>query len=204
MNGWVDKLLNIPPWLALLVIGVLCLGEAALFFGFVLPGETAVMIGGVLASYDRLALWLVLVVVISTAIVGDSIGYEVGRKVGPRLLTLGPLKHHDGKVAGAQRYLRERGGRAVLIGRFTAFLRAIMPGLAGVSRIPYGRFLAFNALGAVIWGGGCVVLGYLAGKSFARVAHDVGLGSAALVGVVVVLALLAWHFGRRRSRGAEE
>lgn len=199
MSQWVDKLLSIPPWVALLVIGGLCLGEAALFFGFVLPGESAVIVGGVLASYDKVALWLVLVVVIVTAIAGDSIGYEVGRKLGPRLLSLGPLKHHQEKVASAQDYLRRRGGRAVLLGRFTAFLRAIMPGLAGVSRIPYPRFLAFNALGAVTWGGGCVILGYFAGKSFDRVSHDLGLGSAVLAGLVILAVAVGWHLRRRRE-----
>jgi membrane-associated protein len=188
-----DTLLDVPPWLALLIIAGLVFGEAALFFGFVLPGETAVVYGGVLADAGKVSVLVVLVVVIASAIVGDSVGFEVGRKLGPRLVRAPVLRNHTERLEAAQAYLRRRGGRAVVAGRFTAFLRAVMPALAGASRMEYRRFLAFNALGGVMWGTACVLLGYFAAHSINRVTHYLGLTSAAIVVVIVVGLMWAWH-----------
>ncbi len=195
----VDVILGVTPWVALVIIAVLVFGEAALFFGFVLPGETAVVYGGVLANAGRVSLFVVLAVVIAAAIVGDSIGFEVGRKLGPRLVRAPILRNHPERIGEAQDYLRRRGGRAVVAGRFTAFLRAVMPALAGASRMEYRRFLAFNALGGVIWGTACVLLGYYAAHSIGQVTHYLGLTSGVVAAILVVGLLWAWH---RRTRDA--
>ena len=188
-----DWLLTVPAPAAYAVIAALVFAEAAVFVGFVLPGETAVILGGVLAANGRLSLPVVMVLVVVAAIVGDSVGFEVGRHFGPRVLASRPLRRHQRALLGAQRVLRERGGWAVFLGRFTAFFRAVMPGLAGTSRMPYPRFLAFNAAGAVVWGGGVALLGYFAGTSYAAAEHALGQGSAALIAVFLVLGLLAWR-----------
>jgi membrane-associated protein len=193
----IDTLLGVPPWLALLIIAALVFGEAALFFGFVLPGETAVVYGGVLAEAGRVSVFVVLAVVIVAAVVGDSVGFEVGRKLGPRLVRAPILRRSPERIFAAQAYLRQRGGRAVVAGRFTAFLRAVMPALAGASRMEYPRFLAFNAIGGVLWGSACVLLGYFAAHSIGRVTHYLGLTSTALVLVIAIALLWAWH---RRGR----
>jgi membrane-associated protein len=195
----VDVLLGVPPWLALLIIAVLVFGEAALFFGFVLPGETAVVYGGVLADAGRLSVAIVLAVVIVAAVIGDSVGFEVGRKLGPRLTQAPVLRDHPERVASGQEYLRRRGGRAVVMGRFTAFLRAVMPGLAGASRMEYPRFLVFNVMGGVVWGSACVLLGYFAAHSISRVTHYLGVTSGVIATFLVLGLAWAWH---RRSRDA--
>jgi membrane-associated protein len=195
----IDTLLGVPPVLALVIIAALVFGEAALFFGFVIPGETAVVYGGVLAAAGKVSVLLVLLVVILAAIVGDSVGFEVGRKLGPRLTRAPVLRNHSDRLEAAQGYLRRRGGRAVVMGRFTAFLRAVMPALAGASRMEYRRFLAFNAAGGVLWGSLCVLLGFFAAHSINRVTHYLGLTSGAMVAVVVLGLLWAWH---RRTRDA--
>jgi membrane-associated protein len=193
----VDTLLDVPPALALLIIAALVFGEAALFFGFVLPGETAVVYGGVLAAAGRVSVALVLLVVIAAAVVGDSVGFEIGRKLGPRLTRAPVLRNHVERLEAAQAYLRKRGGRAVVMGRFTAFLRAVMPALAGASRMEYRRFLVFNAAGGILWGGACVLLGYFAAHSISQVTHYLGLTSAAIVLVIAFGLVWAWH---RRTR----
>jgi membrane-associated protein len=197
MSGVVDHLTSLSGPVALSIIGALVFAEAALFVGFVLPGETAVLLGGVLAGTGRLSLTVLLVVVVVTAVVGDSVGYEVGRHFGPRLIARRPLSNHAERLEGAQRFLRERGGWAVLLSRATAFLRAVMPALAGTSRMPYGRFLTFNAAGGVIWGVGVVLLGFFAGSSYEQVEGTLGKVSAGLVVVVVVVGFVVWR--RRRS-----
>jgi membrane protein DedA with SNARE-associated domain len=196
----VDQLLGVPPVAAYLLIAALVFAETAVFLGFVLPGETAVLLGGVLASSGRLSLtWLLLLVVIA-AVAGDTVGYEVGRHAGPRLLRSRPLRGHHQRIEGARDFLRRRGGSAVFLGRFTAFLRAVMPALAGLSRMPYPRFLVFNAAGGLVWGVGVALLGFSAGASYRKVEAALGRGSAILLGVLVVAALLVWQRRRRARR----
>jgi membrane protein DedA with SNARE-associated domain len=195
----VDTLLDVPPWIALLIIAGLVFGEAALFFGFVLPGETAVVYGGVLADAGKVSVVLVLAIVLVAAVAGDSVGFEVGRKLGPRLSRAPVLRHHPDRLEAAQAYLRRRGGRAVVMGRFTAFLRAVMPGLAGASRMEYRRFLVFNVMGGVIWGSACVLLGFFAAHSIGTITHALGVTSGAIVVFIALGLIWAWH---RRSRDA--
>ncbi|HEX4472753.1 MAG TPA: DedA family protein [Nocardioides sp.] len=195
----VDTLLDVPPGVALLIIAALVFGEAALFFGFVLPGETAVVYGGVLADAGKVSVLLVLAVVVVAAVVGDSIGFEVGRTLGPRLVRAPVLRNHPERLEQAQAYLRRRGGRAVVMGRFTAFLRAVMPGLAGASRMEYRRFLVFNLIGGVLWGTACVLLGFFAAHSIGTITHALGITSG-VIGVFIAVGLVwAWH---RRSQDA--
>jgi membrane-associated protein len=193
----VDTLLSVPPALALLIIAALVFGEAALFFGFVIPGETAVVYGGVLADAGKVSVLLVLGIVVLAAVAGDSVGFEVGNVLGPRLVRAPVLRKHPDRIEQAQAYLRRRGGRAVVAGRFTAFLRAVMPGLAGASRMPYRRFLVFNVVGGVMWGTACVLLGYFAAHSIGTITHALGVTSAVIVVLIVLGVAWAWH---RRSR----
>ncbi|AEW97927.1 MULTISPECIES: DedA family protein [Streptomycetaceae] len=186
------------------VVGALVFLEDAIFVGFVLPGETAVVIGGVLASQGAVSVgWLILVVV-AAAVVGDSVGYEIGSRVGPRVLATRPLRRHAHRVRSAQDLIRRRGPVAVFLGRFIAFFRAMMPALAGVSHMPYPRFLLFNALGGITWGAGFTLLGYFAGTAYARVERVAGRVIAVVVAAVVVVALVVWHVRRRRRERAQE
>lgn len=199
MTHLVDQLLGLPPAVAYLVIATLVFAEAAIFIGFVLPGETAVLLGGVLAATHRLSLAALLVLVVAAAILGDTVGYEVGKHAGPRVLASRPLRRHAARLDGARELLHRRGGTAVLLARFTAFLRAVMPALAGLSGMPYPRFLAWNAAGGLIWGVGVTLLGFFAGASYQKVEQGLGRGSAVLLTVLVLAALFIAH-RRRRAR----
>jgi membrane protein DedA with SNARE-associated domain len=203
VTGWLDGLFTLPAPVAYTVVAALVFGEAAVFVGFVLPGETAVVLGGVLAYRGEVSLSLLLAVVIAAAIIGDSVGYEVGRRYGDRVLDVRPLRRHQRRLDTARRFLSQRGAYAVFLGRWTAFLRAMMPGLAGVSRMRYPRFLAFNALGGVAWGTTFVLVGYLAGDSYARVEQIAGSTAAGVTVVVVLVALAMWQH-RRAVRGPVE
>ena len=171
--------------------------ESSVFLGFFFPGETALILGGVLASYHRVALWQVLVAGIAGAVLGDSVGYLVGRDYGRRLLESRPLRRFakPGRIDRGQDYLNQRGGKAVFLGRFTAALRVLVPGLAGMARMPYRVFLPWNVAGGATWGAAMVLLGYLAGASWKRVASDATQVGIALF-VVVVAALVTGHLIR--------
>jgi membrane-associated protein len=195
-----DSVLSLPvPW-AYLTIAVLVFAESALFIGFVLPGETAVLLGGVLAATGRPSLAALLVIVVTAAVAGDSVGFEVGRRLGPRLLAARPLRRHASRLDTARGTLRERGGWAIFLARFTAFLRAVMPALAGVSRMPYRRFLAYNAAGGLVWGGGVVLLGYVAGHSYAAAERALGRTSAVVIAAIAFLVLVTVLVRRRRQQ----
>ncbi|HZE31481.1 MAG TPA: DedA family protein [Actinoallomurus sp.] len=199
-----DALLNLHGPVIYAVVAALVFGEAALFFGFVFPGETAIVVAGVLASQQRVSLPILLIVIAASAIIGDSVGYEIGRRFGDRLLDTKALRKHRDKLGRAHHLLRRRGALAVFIGRFTALLRAIMPGLAGSARMPYGRFLVFNALGGITWGVGFTVGGYVAGTAFEQVAQWAGRVLAIAVAVVALIALAIWVVRRRRREAAEQ
>jgi len=183
---------------AYLVCGLLVFGEAAVLLGFVIPGETAALIGGVLASLHHVNLVLMVAVVVVCAIVGDSVGYEVGKLLGPWLVEHRPLRGHPGVNRG-QDLLARRGGPAVFLGRWLALARALVPGLSGMSGMRYRTFLAYNALGGILWGTAYVMIGYAAGTSYAAVAKTVGIYSLAILGVVVV-AVVTYVVVRRRRQ----
>jgi len=200
VSGTLDNLLNLDPVWLLLVCGLLVFAEDAVFVGFVLPGETAAVLAGVGAGLGHVPLPAALVVVIVAAIVGDSVGYEVGKKwLGPALDRLRFLDRHRHRIEQAQDFLRRRGGAAVFLGRFTAFFRAMMPALAGTSRMPYRYFLAWNAAGGIVWGAIYVSLGYLAGNSYHRIEKVVGRGFAVGLAVIVVVALIVWRVRSERK-----
>ncbi|MEU6894870.1 DedA family protein [Streptomyces sp. NPDC046557] len=184
------------------VVGALVFAEDALFFGFVLPGETAVVLGGVLASQGKVSVWWLALVVVFAAITGDSVGYEIGRHFGPRILDTRPLRRHQARVGKARELIRNRGAAAVFLGRFIAFFRAMMPALAGTSRMPYRRFLLFNVLGGLTWGIGFTALGYFAGTAYTRVESLIGRAIALLLAALVAVALIVWHIRRRHRPDA--
>ncbi len=191
MSHLIDRLLGFPPALALALVFLLPALEASAFVGFIFPGEIAVLLGGVLANEHRLPLWLVILAASVGAVVGDSVGYEVGRRYGERLLARLPRRIVKPEhIARGQELLRRQGGRAVFIGRFTAALRVLIPGLAGTSGLPYRRFLLYNVLGGVAWAAETAVVGYLAGKSYRAAAHRLSIISLGLLGLVVMLILI--------------
>jgi membrane-associated protein len=162
------------------------------------------VLAGVAAKLGHVSLPAVLVVVIAAAIIGDSVGYEIGRHFGPRILQSRVLRDRSKRLDDAQDFLARRGGSAVFLGRWVAFFRAVMPALAGVARMPYPKFLLFNAAGGIAWGTTVVLLGYAAGASYQRVEQTLGRGSALVALAVVVLALVVWRVRRRRGEDRGE
>ncbi|NMH97056.1 DedA family protein [Pseudonocardia sp. K10HN5] len=203
MTGLVERILALPGWLVLLLVGLLVFAEDALFVGFVIPGETAAFLGGAAAKLGDVPLGAVLVVVIVAAIVGDSVGYEIGRHAGPRVRRLRIFTRYRKRLDDAQEFLARRGGSAIFLGRWVAFFRAVMPFLAGASRMQYPQFLGYNAAGGLTWGATVVMLGYAAGAAYAQVEKTFGGVTALVVAGVVGAALVIWrvrkHFAERRA-----
>ena len=205
-DSYLRRMTRLTDWLLGLhglplygLVGLLVFAEDALFVGFVLPGETAAILGGVAASLGHASLPVVLAVAIGAAILGDTVGYEVGRVLGPRVLASRLVNRRAQRLESARKLLAERGGTAVFLGRFVAFFRATMPALAGLSGMRYPKFVTFNAAGGIVWGAAVVLVGYLAGNSYATIEKTFGRATALVVAALVVLAIVAWRIRRRRS-----
>jgi membrane-associated protein len=198
VSSIVGGLTHLSGWVALIVIAALVFGETAVFLGFVLPGETAVVIGGVLASRGRLSLATLAAVVVLAAVAGPIVGYDIGRRMGDRLFAVRPLRRMPGGVQRARSVLRDRGGLAVLLGRFVAFVRAVMPAAAGAARMPFRTFLFYNVVGGVVWGVGYCLLGYAAGSAYSAIESRVGAGLAIAVAALVLAGLVVWAVRRHR------
>lgn len=176
------------------VIFLGAMAESAAFLGVLVPGESLVLVAGFLAAQHALHLDALIVVVAVGAAIGDSIGYEIGRHLGA------PWALRYGRYVGVRAQHLERssaffarhGGKAVFLGRFVGFARALVPFLAGSSRMPYRQFLPYNALGALLWSAAFLLLGYLLGASWQVAEKWVGRASAILAGALIFVLLLMW------------
>src|ERR1035437_9831686 len=189
---------RLPGPLVYGLVTLLVFGEAALFIGFILPGETAVLVAGVVASQGHVNVVLVAVLVVAAALTRGSVGYFIGRRYGESLMTLPILKHRRAALERALEGLRRRGPIYVFVGRFTAFLRAVMPGLAGMSRLRYRRFFVANASGALIWGVSYTLLGYYAGHALGSVEKYSGWAGLAVL-LLMVAFFVGFHFLKKRG-----
>lgn len=182
-----DFLLELAePW-GYLLIGALAAAEAAAFAGLFIPGEAAMLIGGFLVFRGRADLAWMLVAGSAGAVIGDSLGYEIGRRLGPRLEQgrLGRRIGHD-RWRRASAYVRRHGGTSNFLGRFIGVLRALVPAVAGSAGMPYRTFLAYNAAGGIIWASGFILLGVAAGRSYKVVEQWAGRATLVLGAIVLV------------------
>jgi len=192
---------SVGAWLYL-IAGGLAFAEAALLVGMVIPGETALLVAGVFCNAafgGRLNLGVMMVVAAVAAIAGDSVGYEFGRHLGPRLRgsRLGRWVG-DARWQKVDRFIHRHGGKAVLVGRVTALMRALMPSMAGMSGMRYRTFLTWNAVGGLIWAPGCVALGYGFASALDVVGETLTWAPLALLALVVAV-MIVLHRRRKRT-----
>ena len=204
----IDKILQVltflPPWRLLGAVFLLPGAEAALFIGLVVPGETAVIIGGVVAHEGRVSLWAVALAATAGAIAGDQVGYLVGRRYGSGLLQRLPERLvRSGDLERALDLLARRGVIAVALGRWVAALRALVPGLAGMSGLGRTRFTIANVFGGALWATTVAVAGYLAGASYRVMASRLGTVGEVLAALLLV-ALAARWWRRRTARALQD
>lgn len=195
------------PWVYV-VVGVRALLESAAFIGLLVPGETVMLLAGVVAALGAVDVVGVMVVGVVGAVLGDQLGYLLGRAFGSAL-----RRGHVGSRATAQRWARaeelvsRRGGVAVFVARWVGVLRAVVPAAAGAVGLSRRVFTGWNAVGGTLWVVSVVGAGYLAGASWPVLVRWLGTGSVVLAGVVggalaVYLAVRGWR--RRRSRCATD
>jgi membrane protein DedA with SNARE-associated domain len=172
--------------------------------GVPLPGETALVTAAIFAGQGTLNIEAVIGCAAVAAILGDNVGYWVGRDFGfPLLRNYGHvLPIDEGKLKVAQFLFLRHGGKIVFFGRFVAILRTFAAFLAGVNRLAYPRFLMFNALGGVTWATLFGLGGYFLGVAFETYARPIGIGAlvCAVIGAIVAGRFVAHHAESLRAQ----
>ena len=209
VEALLEHILTMPAWLILVLVFLLPALEASAFVGVVLPGEIAVLLGGVAAGRGSVNFAAVLMAACVGAVAGDQVGYWIGHRYGQQLLRRLPDRLLDEeRLENARLFVRRTGAKGVILGRWTAALRALVPGMAGMSHMPYPRFAIANVVGGVLWASLVASVGYIAGDNWHRVQSALGSASTVLLGLILVAAV-AWHVSRpvrerRRARAAVE
>jgi membrane protein DedA with SNARE-associated domain len=178
------------------LFGIVCLESAGLW----LPGETALIAAAVLAAKGHLPIEGVIAVAAVAAIIGDNIGYWIGREAArPLIYRFARLRRYAERVLPpAERFFKRHGGKAVFLARFFGGLRVTGAWMAGITRMDWWRFLVWNAAGGIVWAFAVGLLAYYAGKAAADALARYGVYAAIAGGILLVLAIGALHVWRRR------
>jgi membrane protein DedA with SNARE-associated domain len=171
------------------------------------PGETALVLAAVLASQGKLQIWLVIVIAVASAILGDNAGYWLGRRFGRDVLeSSGPFRRRRvAVIAAGDRFFERHGPKAVFLARWIALIRFAAAWLAGINEMRFSQFFVWNALGGVTWGVSYGLVGYFAGSAAADAITSFGI--YAFIGLAVLsvggYALIRWRERRRMDSGPE-
>lgn len=196
----IDLLIRFGPQ----VVFIVTLAETAFFLGLAVPAEATVLVAAFLADRGIFELEHVAAATLLGAFLGDQIGYALGRFGGARAAQRGGRigrlwEHYEPRAIAL---FRRHSIIAVSMARFISFVRTLMPWFAGMSRVPYGRFLVFDMLGVLGWGTASIAVGYAAGESWRRVADAIGAWTTILLGALVAVALFLYFRRRRNGRAA--
>lgn len=174
----------------ILLVAFIVFAESGLLIGFFLPGDTLLFGAGLAASQGQIPLlWLIVAVVIA-AIVGDNVGYSIGRRTGPRLFKKKEsLFFQQEHIERAEKFYEKHGGKTIIIARFVPIVRTFAPVVAGIGKMPRERFLMFNVVGGLLWGAGMPLLGYYLGS---KIPHLDEYIEYVLIGVVLLSIVLSF------------
>jgi membrane-associated protein len=178
---------DVDAWVrsgGILLVAAIVFAESGLLIGFFLPGDTLLFSAGLLASQGLISIdWLIIATIVA-AIAGDNVGYSIGRRTGHRIFRKeDSLLFHKDHLVRAEKFYEAHGGKTVTLARFVPMVRTFAPIVAGVAKMPRQRFMAYNIIGGVLWGGGVTLLGYALGNRLPWLHHYIDL---VLLGVVAL------------------
>ena len=204
MIGSVEHLLHflfnvqgLIEWGGTLLVCTIVFIETGFFVGFFLPGDSLLVTAGVFAASGQLHISQLLLLVPLCAIVGDQIGYWIGRKAGQALYrredSLVFRKRH---LERAHQFYEKYGGKTVILARFVPIVRTFCPPVAGAAQMPYGRYFAFDVAGGILWGEGMILGGYFLGRQIPNISENIHY----VIAVVIFLSLLPPIISLLRAR----
>ena len=161
--------------------------ESGLLIGFFLPGDSLLFTAGLLASRGFSNIILLMVGCAVSAIVGDQVGYLIGRRAGPALFRRPDSRFfHQKNVERARAYFEEHGSKTIILARFVPVVRTFAPMVAGVAQMDYRRFVTFNVVGGVLWGAGVTLAGYVLGNTI----HDIDRWLLPIIGLILAVSFV--------------
>ena len=190
------------PWVVLVVCAIV-FAETGLLIGFFLPGDSLLFTAGLLVATGtvNVNIWALGLLISLSAFVGDQLGYWIGRRAGPAVFNRPDSRIFlQENVVRAEKFFERHGGKAVILARFVGVVRTFTPVVAGLGRMPYRSYLAFDAVGALLWGTGVTLLGYFLGNRVPFIRDYLDLLFVGVVLVTVVPVGLTLLRRRRRPR----
>ena len=185
-------------------LGVIVFAESGLLIGFFLPGDSLLFTAGLLTATENAGrpifdhpIWLVMLVCVVCAVLGDQVGYQFGKRVGPALFDRPRSRlFRPAHVVSAQQFFERHGSRTIVLARFVPIVRTFAPIVAGVGQMPHRTFTMFNVVGGVLWGGGITLLGWALGSRYKWMGDKIEV--LAIIIVAVSLLPVAFEFMRHR------
>jgi membrane-associated protein len=186
-------LIEFIKWASIIGVAAIVFAESGLLIGFFLPGDSLLFTTGFLisAGFLDINIHLAVFIVFIAAIVGDSVGYTFGHKLGPKL-----FKKPDARlfkqeyISKAQAFYEKHGGKTIIIARFIPIVRTFAPIVAGASHMDYRRFLSFNVIGALLWAAGVTYAGYILGGVFERAGIEIDTVLLPIIAVIILVSVL--------------
>jgi membrane-associated protein len=194
------------PWVVLLVCGII-FAETGLLIGFFLPGDSMLFTAGLLVATGTIQvnIWVLTALIIVAAIVGNQVGYLIGSKAGPALFNRPNSKLFKREnVDSAHAFFEKHGGKALILARFVPIIRTFVPVIVGVAQMSKRKFFTYNVIGAVLWGGGVTLLGYLLGDKVPWVKDNLDIIFIAIVLVSVIPIAIEVIRGAIAKRQSEQ
>lgn len=187
--------------LGLLGIIAIVFAESGLFFGFFLPGDSLLFTAGLFASQGHLPIWPLVIGTMLAAIIGDSVGYAFGRRVGPAIFSREEsLFFHKKHILRAEGFYERYGAKTLVLARFVPIIRTFAPIVAGVGRMKYGKFLSYNIIGGILWAGSMTLLGYFLGASVPGIEKHLEVIVISIIILSLVPVIYEWIKERRRTQ----
>ena len=171
----------------ILVITAIVFAETGLFVGFFLPGDSLLVTAGIFAARGDLDIWTLNIALSLAAIIGDTVGYSIGAKTGPKIFTReDSLFFHRKHLLSAKEFYDKYGGFTIVIARFVPIVRTFAPVVAGVGGMEYRRFVTYNIAGAIFWVMATTFAGYFLGRVIPNIQEHIHI----VIAIVIVLSLL--------------
>lgn len=198
---------GIVRWGGLIALAAIIFSETGLLVGFFLPGDSLLVTAGLFCTSSStgepplLNIVTVNLAVMAAAIVGDTVGYWIGAKSGPRLFTreqslLFSKKH----LLRTKAFYERHGGKTIIMARFMPFLRTFAPVVAGIGRMDYKRFVSFNIVGGVAWTLSMTLLGFTLGKLYPPITKEIDKVIIVIIAVSLIPGAIGWFNGRKKEK----
>jgi membrane-associated protein len=186
-------LIDFIKWAGIFGIALVVFAESGLLIGFFLPGDSLLFTAGFLvhSGFFTINIHLLVLILFIAAVIGDSVGYTFGRKLGPHVFTRpNSLLFKQENVLKAQHFYEKYGGKTIIIARFIPIVRTFAPVVAGVAKMDYRKFLTYNLIGGFLWAAGVTYLGYFVGKELTKAGIEIDHVLLPIIAIIIVISVL--------------